>query len=260
MDATPDTGRNDDGEVAKAPPAIQTVERAATILRSFSVASPRLSLNELTASLGATKATAHRYTKALRAANLVRYSETDSMYALGAQILTLSAAARAGMPVIAAAAPLMAELVREVNETVVMSIWDRDTAVIVHVDENADRVFQVSLRTGARLDLTRSAQGRVFCAHLAPGDEPVIAAALDADPELGAVVHEVRRTGIAFNDSRVSGVRSVATPIWQGEQLVAAMAVVGTTHSLPEGSDTDQAQALRRVGEALSAEFSGSVA
>lgn len=258
MDETPDEAPLGGGEPGKAPPAIQTVERAATILRSFSVASPRLSLNELTASLGATKATAHRYTKALRAANLVRYSETDSMYALGAQILTLSAAARAGMPVIAAGAPLMSELVREVNETVVLSIWDRDTAVIVHVDEKADRIFQVSLRTGARLDLTRSAQGRIFCAFLEPDDEPVVAAALAADPGLGDLVAEVRRTGLAFNDFRMTGVRSLATPVWQGDQLVAAMAVVGTTHSLMDDPEADQSKALRRVGEALSAEFTAS--
>src|ERR1700712_2258761 len=93
-------------------PAIQAVERAATILGAFSVGRPRLSLNELTARLGTGKATAHRYTKALRAVNLLRYDEREALYSLGPQVLTLSAAARAGMPIITIAGPSMEELVR----------------------------------------------------------------------------------------------------------------------------------------------------
>ena len=64
----PRTARDTTAEGA---PSIQTVQRAALILDSFTVSRPHLSLNEITARLGASKATAHRYTKALRAANLL---------------------------------------------------------------------------------------------------------------------------------------------------------------------------------------------
>ena len=88
-------------------PTIQTVQRAALILGSFTVGKPQLSLNEITSRLGASKATAHRYTKALRAANLLRYDERTALYSLGPQVLTLGAAARAGLPIISAAEPYM---------------------------------------------------------------------------------------------------------------------------------------------------------
>ncbi|MFI5426331.1 helix-turn-helix domain-containing protein [Aeromicrobium sp. UC242_57] len=88
-------------------PTIKSVQRAARILSAFTVSNPRLTLNQLTESLGSTKATAHRYTMALREAKLVRYSERDTLFSLGPQVLTLSAAARAGMPIIAMAAPLI---------------------------------------------------------------------------------------------------------------------------------------------------------
>src|SRR5687768_3554714 len=141
----------DDGAAENGSPAIQTVQRAAMILSAFTVSRPRLSLNELTASLGTSKATAHRYTNALRESNLLRYDEREALYSLGPQILTLSAAARAGMPVIGVAGPHMQRLVREVDETVVLSVWDGDTAVVVRVDDNTDRVIRVSVRTGSRL-------------------------------------------------------------------------------------------------------------
>src|SRR3954465_9711355 len=113
-----------DPDTADAAPTIQTVQRAALILDSFTVSRPYLSLNEITARLGASKATAHRYTKALRAANLLRYDERTALYSLGPQVLSLAASARAGLPIVSVAEPHMEGLLKEVDETVVLSVWD----------------------------------------------------------------------------------------------------------------------------------------
>ena len=236
-------------------PAIQTVQRAAVILSAFTVSRPRLSLNELTASLGTSKATAHRYTKALRESNLLRYDEREALYSLGPQILTLSAAARAGMPVIGVAGPHMQKLVREVDETVVLSVWDGDTAVVVRVDDNTDRVIRVSVRTGSRLSRTGSAQGRVFCAYLPPEDIPELADQLAASAELRQEIEKIRVDGISANTPSVNGVRTLAAPIFRGGALLAAMAIVGTTSSVPEGTDSPLAGALKRAAALVSAEL-----
>ncbi|BCJ56971.1 IclR family transcriptional regulator [Micromonospora endophytica] len=236
-------------------PAIQTVQRAAVILNAFTAARPRLSLNELTASLGTSKATAHRYTKALRESNLLRYDEREGLYSLGPQILTLSAAARAAMPVISIAGPHMQHLVREIDETVVLSVWDGDTAVVVRADDNTDRVIRVSVRTGSRLSRTESAQGRVFCAFLPPDDVPGLAEDLAGSAELRHEVDKIRRTGISANTPSVNGVRSLAAPIFRGSTLIAAMAIVGTTSSVPEGTDSPLAVALQRTAAVVTAEL-----
>jgi DNA-binding IclR family transcriptional regulator len=236
-------------------PAIQTVQRATMILGAFTVSRPRLSLNELTASLGTSKATAHRYTKALRETNLLRYDEREALYSLGPRILTLSAAARAGMPVIGVAGPHMQRLVREVNETAVLSVWDGDTAVVVRVDDDTDRVIKVSVRTGSRLSRISSAQGRVFCAFLPEEDIPGLTDELAATPGLRAEIEKIRRDGISANTPSVNGVRSIAAPIWRGGILIAAVAIVGTTTSVPEGTDSPLAEALRRTAATVSAEL-----
>ncbi|QDY08191.1 IclR family transcriptional regulator [Micromonospora sp. HM134] len=236
-------------------PAIQTVQRAAVILNAFTAARPRLSLNELTASLGTSKATAHRYTKALRESNLLRYDEREGLYSLGPQILTLSAAARAAMPVISIAGPRMQQLVREIDETVVLSVWDGDTAVVVRADDNTDRVIRVSVRTGSRLSRTESAQGRVFCAFLPEADVPGLAEEIAASAELRREVEKIRRTGISANTPSANGVRSIAAPIFRGSTLIAAMAIVGTTTSVPEGTDSTLAIALQRVAALVTAEL-----
>ena len=58
--------------------AIQSVARAAHILGFFTVGRPRRSLSEITARLGVSRATAHRYTVALRQANLLRFDPATS--------------------------------------------------------------------------------------------------------------------------------------------------------------------------------------
>lgn len=245
-------------QTADASPAIQTVQRAAMILSAFTVSRPRLSLGELTASLGTSKATAHRYTKALRESNLLRYDEREALYSLGPQILTLSAAARAGMPVIGAAGPHMQRLVRELDETVVLSVWDGDTAVVVRVDDNTDRVIRVSVRTGSRLSRTASAQGRVFCAFLGEEECPGLAADLAASPELRGDVERIRVEGVSARAPAVNGVRSVAAPVFRGATIIAAMAVVGTTTSVPEGSGSPLAEALMRTAAQVTADLTTS--
>lgn len=240
----------------EAQPTIKSVQRAAKILSAFTVSNPQLTLNQLTESLGSTKATAHRYTMALREAKLVRYSERDTLFSLGPQVLTLSAAARAGMPIIAMATPLIHELVQELNHTVVLSIWDGGTAVVVHVDDSADSVIQVSVRMGSRLELEHSAQGRLFCAYLDPEEEPFVKAALEDNPGLSDEMAVIRDEGVAVNLIAVSGVRVVAVPVLSKGKIVASLAVIGTSHSVPEEAKSAMAGRLKEVADLLSTDLS----
>ncbi|EXG79711.1 IclR family transcriptional regulator [Cryptosporangium arvum] len=239
-------------------PAIQAVERAATILGAFSVGRPRLSLNELTARLGTSKATAHRYTKALRSVNLLRYDEREALYSLGPQVLTLSAAARAGLPIITIAGPYMEELVREAGETVVLSVWDGDTAVVVRVDDNTDRTVRISVRTGARLSMSRSAQGRVFCAFLDEDEVPGLGSLLRRNPDLRSELEAIRENGISVNTPADNGVRTIAAPVFQDATIVATMAIVGTTAAVADETGSPAAQSLLHISRSLTQELGAS--
>ncbi len=91
---------------------IQSVTRAVSILDYFRVNRPHLSLQEITARSGMSRATAHRYVTVLRDLNLLRFDATTNTYSLGSRLMTLAAAAAAGQPVIRAAGPVMESLVR----------------------------------------------------------------------------------------------------------------------------------------------------
>lgn len=251
MPQTPARDPKVDGRDAAAP-TIQTVQRAALILGSFTVGKPQMSLNEITARLGASKATAHRYTKALRAANLLRYDERTALYSLGPQVLTLAATARAGLPIVAAAEPYMEELCQQLNETIVLSIWDGETATVVRSVDNTDHIIRISVRTGSRLDLITSAQGRVFCAFLADDQVPSLRRHTRRSPELLQELDEIRTHGLSVNSPAINGVRTIAAPIFEGESISGAMAVVGTTVSIPDDVESPMAKALWETANALS--------
>ncbi|MFI9755870.1 IclR family transcriptional regulator [Streptomyces collinus] len=232
-------------------PTIQTVQRAALILGSFTVGKPHMSLNEITARLGASKATAHRYTKALRAANLLRYDERTSLYSLGPQVLTLATAARAGLPIVAAAEPYMEELVRRIDETIVLSVWDGESATVVRSVDNTDHMVRISVRVGSRLNLTASAQGRVFLAFLPPEQVPTLPRSVRKS-ELSEELEAIRQHGLSVNSPTVNGVRTVAAPIFEGEKISGTLAIVGTTATVSDDVKSPMAQALLETARALS--------
>jgi DNA-binding IclR family transcriptional regulator len=224
-----------------ASPVNQSVERAVRILGFFSPEEPELTLTDMTSRLGASKATTHRYTLALRRVGLLRFDAGAGVYSLGPRIVELAATALAGLRIIKVAGPTMEQLVTDVNETVVLSIWDGESPVVVRVEDNTDRLVRIIVRTGARLPPNTSAQGKIFLAF--SGE----AGMLDSRERQSILKHRV-----AVNSQVVEGIRAIATPIFQGEELAAAMAVVGTIASLPEEADGAVAGKLRAAAEQLS--------
>jgi DNA-binding IclR family transcriptional regulator len=223
-------------------PVNQSVERAVRLLSFFSPEEPELTLTELTRRLGTSKATTHRYTLALRRVGLLRFDA--GAYSLGPRVVELAATALAGLRIVRLAGPTMERLVAELNETVVLSIWDGEQPVVMRVDDNTDRLVRIVVRTGARLPRAASAQGKVFLAF-GPAAGELEAAERD----------EIQRTRIAVNSQVVDGIRAIATPVFQGEEVTAAMAVVGTIVSLPDDATSHVALRLRAAAEALSTEL-----
>jgi DNA-binding IclR family transcriptional regulator len=217
-------------------PVNQSVERAARLLALFSVEEPELTLAQITTRLGTSKATSHRYVTALRRAGLLR--ATSAGYTLGPRIVELAATALAGLRIVKVAGPYLEELVAAVNETAVLSVWDGEAPVVVRVDDNTDRLVRINVRTGSRLPLD-SAQGKVFCAFARNED------GLD----------DVRATGLGFNERIVEGIAALAAPVFQGDEVVAAMALVGTRAAISHDPRSPLARSLKSAAAGLSAEL-----
>ncbi|HEX3238271.1 MAG TPA: IclR family transcriptional regulator [Gaiellaceae bacterium] len=225
-------------------PINQSVERAVQMLGFFTAEEPELTLAQLTERLGTSRATTHRYAMALRRVGLLRYDAGSGTHSLGPRIVELAATALSGLRIIRIAGPHMERLAAELNETVVLSIWDGDAPIVVRVADNTDRVVHIVVRTGSRLPRTTSAQGKVFLAFSADG------------AELGEkAAARVRETRIAINTQNEDGIRAIATPIFQDRECVATMAVVGTIANLPAKESASLCLRLRETADILSAEL-----
>jgi len=226
-------------------PLNRSIGRAARMLGLFSQDEPELSLGTMTARLDINRATAHRYALALRHAGLLRYDTSRQLYSLGPRIVELAGTALAGLRIIKIAGPHMERLVARTNETAVLSVWNGESPVVVRVDDNTDRIARIVVQPGTSLP-PESAQGKVF--HAFGADVP---GADMSDAELA----RVRSTRIAVNSRVVQGIRAIATPVFQDTELTAAMAIVGTTVSIPADPRSSLAKALREAAEVLSAEL-----
>lgn len=220
-------------------PVNQSIERAARLLGLFTTEDPELSLAQLGAQLGVSRATAHRYATALRNAGLLRM--TSSGYSLGPRIIELASTALAGLRVVSIAGPYLGQLVSQVNETAVLSVWDGEAPIVVRVDDNTNRTVRINVRAGSRL-AADSAQGKVFRAY------PPI-----SDPSLADVV----RDGLAFSPSGIEGIGAMAAPVFQADRVVASLALVGTLTTIQSAVDSRVADALRVTAAELSAELGG---
>ena len=218
------------------PPIIQSVERAARMLGLFSVDEPELTLPAITARMGMTRATAHRYATALRHAGLLR--SAAGSYTLGPRVVELAAAALAGLGVVKLAGPYLERLVTETSHTAVLSVWDGEAPVVVRVADNTDRLVRIVVATGSRLP-PQSAQGTVFRAFM------------EGSPELAGV----RQQQLAFYSQVVEGIAAVAAPVFQAGEIVATLALVGTTASISNDPEAEMARALRATAEGLSTEL-----
>lgn len=233
----------------------QSLERASAILSYFSVSRPVLTLQEITARSGLTRATAHRYVSVLRELNLLRLDPATNYYSLGSRIFTLAAAAAAGNPMVRIAGPFMEELVHDTNETAVLTVWDGTAPVVLRVDDNSDRVVRVSIQTGIRLPTWNSAHGRVFCTYLPAEDLP-----RRPLPPDGVVpeddLQQIRETGLSINTNEAEGTRAVASGVFaSGGRVAGSIGIVGTSASVPAEPDSAVAKSVLSIAARLSSDL-----
>ena len=146
---------------------IQVIARAADILRALREADGGLSQAEVAEQVGLARSTIHRLLNALEDEGLVECGGPRGRYRLGPEIGRLADTARRGL--IASIHPLLEELSHEVNETVDLSILDRNRATFVDQVVAPHRLRAVS-SVGEAFLLHCTANGKAFLAAMSPQD------------------------------------------------------------------------------------------
>ncbi|KDA06491.1 IclR family transcriptional regulator [Microbacterium sp. CH12i] len=227
------SGRNSDGT--------GVLERVMLILEAFDRAPGAQTLTELCTATGLRKATMHRLLTGLVNSGLLART-ADNRYALGIRLWEI--AQNAGRQLRDAARPFLQDMFSLVGETTHLAVRESDEVLYIERIYGTRRVPRAS-RVGGRLPMHATAVGKAI---LAFEEEWVREAYLDRehmeqatartiiDPKaLRRELDEARTRGYATTREEVRvGSCSIAVPVFQSSQVVAAVGVVVN----PEQADT----------------------
>jgi DNA-binding IclR family transcriptional regulator len=237
---------------------IQSVDRAARILRALSSGSGRLGVSELSERLGLAKGTVHGLLRTLHDHGLVEQDRDSDKYQLGPQLLQLSNR-YLDLSELRSRSLAWSELLStRSGEAVRVGVPHGDGVLVVHHVFRPDASLQI-LEVGAMLPMHATALGKSVLAYLGgPEREDVLAAGLpkltgrtiSTMAALGKELETVRERGYAVErEEAVLGEVGVAAPIFgRLGAVVGGIGVVGPAERL-SGRARESAVASA-VGEA----------
>ncbi len=242
---------------------VQSIDRAALILRCFADHPAELTLSEIARATGLTTSTAHRLLAAMQENQLVRQSP-GRRYAPGALLVHLVRRGAVTTTLREAARPAMVALRDEVEETVGLhGLTSSDERVVVDQVESHQPLRRTYTELGVPIPLPYGAPGKVLCAWLPPARREAVltqelsqlTATTVTDPaELRTQLDDIVRRGFAMSFAeRTPGIRSVAAPVFDHEGAVAGcLSVSGPEMRMPEERMQDLGAPLRRAAYAAS--------
>ncbi|HLU56668.1 MAG TPA: IclR family transcriptional regulator [Pseudonocardia sp.] len=238
------------------PAEIQSVSRAAQILRLFGPETPEITASEAAERLGLNRTTAYRYCTSLVAAGLLDRGVAPGSFVPGGLLLQVGAFALGRRKVVDLAPPFLRELSARTHLTAVLSLWGSSGPVVTRVEEDSTRTALVTVRVGTQLSFD-TAQAKVFLAY--HRDQLSIGRLLGNLPapqrdELSAELERVRERGYAAAvDS--AGIVAVGAPVFDEHGICAAIAGVGTDRTVSTSPDSSTVRAIVDTARALSKEM-----
>ncbi|MGW0996107.1 IclR family transcriptional regulator [Streptomyces sp. NPDC002520] len=226
---------------------IQSLERAAAMLRLLAGGERRLGLSDIASSLGLAKGTAHGILRTLQAEGFVEQDDASGRYQLGAELLRLGTTYLDVHELRARALVWTDDLARSSGESVYLGVLHQQGVLIVHHVFRPDDSRQV-LEIGAMQPLHSTALGKVLSAY----DPVAHSEALEADrkPFTDRTVYAAEDFEHLLDVTRARGYAADVEETWEGVASIAAP--IHDRRRMPVGAVgiTGAVERLCRDGEA----------
>jgi DNA-binding IclR family transcriptional regulator len=244
-------------------PVIQSVERAAQILRELGSDAPRLGITELSERLGLAKATVYGLLRTLESEQLVEQDPETGKYRLGPALLQLGNTFLDNHELRARSLLWSESLASRANEAVKVGVLHGASVLIVHHVFRPDNSVQL-LEVGASIPWHTCAVGKAIVASLPPerregllrGDlRKLTGHTITSVAALSKELTKVERVGYAVEDQEtIVGEAGIASPVFDVRGGAAgAIGVSGPVERLlPSGPDPAILASVREVARALS--------
>jgi len=204
------------------PTTIQSVDRAAAILKALAGGPGRLGVSELAGRLGLARPTVHGLLQTLLAQGFVEQDQVSEKYQLGAGLLQLGYSYLDVNELRSRSITYAAQLAVRTKSAVRVGVMHGPSAVIVHHVFRPDATLQI-LEVGSQLPLHASALGKALLAF-APSEiiDNMLSAPLERltkrTPNAAALriqLTSIRLQAVATErDEAVLGESSIAAPIF----------------------------------------------
>jgi DNA-binding IclR family transcriptional regulator len=232
------------------------IERAFALLGAFGAQRRTMGLAELSHRAGLPKSTALRLARVLMKLGVMERTEQGD-FVIGLRLWEIASLAPQLQGLRAVAMPFMEDLNLITKQHVLLAVRDGDDALLVE-RLSAHAASPILYRVGGRLPLHSTGVGQVLLAFADfNAQQDYLSRSWNAEPEdlpvstteLRHALATVRRNGFAVvTRPRPGPLVSVAAPIWDGCEAVAALSVV-----IPVGTDVHTlAPAVRATARAIS--------
>ncbi len=243
--------------------SIQSVERAARILKALGSGSSRLGVTEIAERLGLAKGTCYGLLRTLEQQEFVEQDAETGKYRLGAAMLQLGNAFLDNHELRGRSLLWADALASRVGQSVRVGVMNGTNVLIVHHVFRPDNSVQI-LEVGASIPWHACALGKTIVAYLPPETraglmaEPLTAltgrTVIDAEQLVG-VLEEIVASGVAFEDQEaVVGEAEIAATVFDhlGDPA-GAIGVVGSVERLmPDGPAAGLVAAVKETARGLS--------
>lgn len=216
---------------------IRAISRAVSVLKYIGQVATGVSLTEIAASVGLSKATTHRILHSLQSVGFVRCDPLNGHYFLGPLLLALAQRADPHESLKRLARPFLESLRDETQETVTLVTRDHDERFTIDVLLSPQEL-KVAPPVGSKRPIHAGAAGKALLA-LASDEELQALAARTGLPrltrttvtslaELKREIAKVRNLGYARSvEEAVEGQAAVGIPIIVDERVVAGINICG---------------------------------
>jgi DNA-binding IclR family transcriptional regulator len=244
---------------------IQSVDRAAQILKVLASGPRRLGVSEIADRMGLARPTVHGLLQTLQAHGFVEQDRDSDKYQLGAGLLHLGNS-YLDLNELRGRSIVHAErLAARAGAGVRVGVLHGSVVVVVHHVFRPDAAFQV-LEVGAQLPAHATALGKALLAFAPPElvsdlvseELPRLTRRTLTAPALRAELRQIRERGIARErDEAVLGEASVAAAIFDHSgHAVGAIGVVGDTNVLlPRAPSRELSAAVTEAARGISREL-----
>jgi DNA-binding IclR family transcriptional regulator len=239
MDTTPEALQ---GGQAGEPRTVQSVARAAELLKALGRLSRPTSLSDLSRRVGLSKPATYNLLKTLEVEGLISKDE-DARYQLSWGMYELGSAVARSVQLTKLARFHLGHLAEMTGEAVLLGIIDKESVLYLDRGQAESATFTMMANIGRRHALHSNASGKVLLASL-PEDHarkilhgalrPFTSKTITDPDELAADLERVTKRGYATNwEEQEVGLSSISVPIRnQADKVVAALTLAAPAKRL----------------------------